>query len=120
MGTATQNESDTDSMYGSWLKIDASYTGGGESAYTGVSYLGYDSKNHRWVITSADEHGGYSIGYSNSANLNGSVWHDGYPADNGTGSFHMTRSTSFSFNGMFPGAHGKMISTHSVCTRTGG
>jgi hypothetical protein len=111
-GMPASTERDTDTMYGSWLRTAASYSG-----YTGVGYLGYDSKAHRWVYVNADEHGGYGIGSSNSANLNGSSWRDAYPADGGTGTFRIVSANEYTFTGMFPNGHGKMVASHSVCKR---
>lgn len=109
-------EHDVNTMYGSWLKLDATYSGGS----TGVSYIGYDSKNHRFTLLSADEHGGYGVASGTGASLNGSKWRDVYPADGGSGVLHVTDASHYSFTGMFPNGHGKMAAARASCTKSSG
>lgn len=107
------SERDVNTMYGGWLRTAATYASG----YTGVSFLGYDAKNRRWVFLNADEHMGYGTGYSNSMRLSGSSWRDAYPADGGTGTLRIVSANQYRFDGMFPGPKG-MVASHSVCSRT--
>ena len=111
-GSPSFTERDVDSMYGHWLRINASYSG-----YAGIDFLGYNTKRHRWIFLSADEHGGYGIVYSNSPGLNGSSWHDGYPVHGNSGTFRIVNSKMYRFDGMGPDAHGKMVASRTVCKR---
>jgi hypothetical protein len=107
-------EHDVNTMYGSWLKTDATYSGGA----TGVTYIGYDTKSHHFVLLNADEHGGYGVASGSGASLDGSSWRDVYPADGGTGVLHITDANHYSFNGMFPNGHGKMAAARASCSRS--
>lgn len=111
-GVPSFTERDVDSMYGRWLRMNASYSG-----YTGTNFLGYDTKNHRWVFVVASERGGYGIAYSDSPNLNGSSWHDGYPVHGNTGIFRIVSSNEYRFDGSGPGAHGKVVASQTICKR---
>lgn len=108
------NEHDVNTMYGSWLKTDATYSGG----RTGVNYIGYDAKNHRFVILSLDERGSYGVASAGGPTLNGSNWHDVYPSDGGSGVLHLTNANHYSFDGTFPDGHGKMVSSRASCSRS--
>lgn len=114
----TYRETDTDAMYGNWLRIDAAYPAqNGQPAGTGVTFFGYDSKNKRWVVTGVGTDGSYFVSTSTSPAFNGSHWSDQYPADHGTAVLHMTQATQYSMDMQNPGAKGKMMTQHAVCTR---
>lgn len=67
----TYRETDTDAMYGNWLRIDASYPAqNGQPAGTGVTFFGYDSKNKRWVVTGVGTDGSYFTASSTSPAFN--------------------------------------------------
>lgn len=111
-GFPSFTERDVDSMYGRWLRMDARYSG-----FTGIDFLGYDTRNHRWVFVVANERGGYGIVYSNSSDLNGSSWHDGYPVHGAGGTFRIVSSNEYRFDGTNPGRHGKILTSQTVCKR---
>lgn len=115
-GMGSTTEHDVNTMYGGWVKSDATYSQ--EGGFSGVDYLGYDSQAHRWVFVVVDQHDGYNVSYSNSANLNGSVWRNGYPAAAGSGVFRMS-ANRYTFDGTFADSNGKMVAQHSVCTKSG-
>jgi hypothetical protein len=113
----TYHETDTDSMWGNWLKISSTYPAqGGQPAATGMGIFGYDGKQGRWYVASADTLGNYSSNYSTSKSLGGSTWHDGYPNNGGTATVSMSKN-QYVVDGKGPGPNGKMMTTHQVCTR---
>jgi hypothetical protein len=111
-GMASTTERAVYSMYGRWLKIDAKVSG-----YAVTEFIGYDAISHRWINMIVGESGGYSLQYSNSTNIDGSTWHSGYPAQNGSGTFRIASPNRHTFDGTFQGSHGKTVTTHAVCTR---
>jgi hypothetical protein len=113
----TYHETDVNTMYGKWLKSDSKYPAqNGDPAGTGQSFIGYDSMSKRWVIAGVDTAGEYFVNYSNSANMDGSTWHDGYPNMHGSAIVHMT-STQYVVDTKGPGAGGKTVTSHEVCTK---
>lgn len=110
----TWRETDTDSMFGSWVRVDSTYPAqNGQRAGTGVGFLGYDAKHHRWIVGSFDTSGDYGISYSNSHAFNGSHWANGYPATGGSTTVMMPNAHEFTVNT----TAGSMGSSHQVCTR---
>lgn len=108
----TYHETDVDSMYGNWLRIDASYAAqAGAPASTSVTFLGYNSKQRRWVVMGVGTDGSYFTSTSTSPAYNGSKWTDQFPNDHGTELIHMTRSTQYSMD--VSGAN----AAHAVCTK---
>jgi hypothetical protein len=100
-----------------WLKLAGTFLAqNGEPAGTSTLFFGYDGKHARWVVTGADTTGSYFTNYSNSANLNGSQWYDGYPNNHGSAIVHST-STTYTVDSKGPGPKGKVITTHEVCTK---
>ena len=85
----TYNETDADTMFGSWLKIYAAYPTQGEApATSGPTFLGYDAKHHRWVITGVATDDTYFTASSNSPAWDGSKWTDAFSNDHGTALVH--------------------------------
>ena len=113
----TYHETDVDTMYGNWLRVDATYPAqNGAPAGTGVTFLGYDSKHGMWVVTGVGTDGSYFMSTSKSAAFNGSKWMDQYPNDRGTAVLHMTRSTQYSMDMTSPMGR-KPVTQHAVCTK---
>jgi hypothetical protein len=114
----TYRETDVDSMYGNWLRINSSYPAqNGAPAGTGVTFFGYDAKNKHWVVTGVGTDGSYFIATSSSPEFNGSKFMDQYPSDHGTTVLHMTKSTEYSMDTQAPNDKGKTMTQHAVCTR---
>jgi hypothetical protein len=114
----TWHEADTYSMWGPWLKDDATYPAqNGQAAATGIGVLGYDAKHHRWYSDGEDTNGQYGSGYSNSSSLGGSKWLDGFPNNNGAGTLSLSKN-QYVYDGKGPNDKGKMITSHQVCTRS--
>jgi len=114
----TWHETDVSAMYGSWLRIDATYPAqNGQHAGTGVAFFGYDSHRGRWLITSVDTLNDYSTGYSTAHAFNGALWHDAYPADGGTATTHTASANQYSVDSSGPDGHGHTVTSHQVCTR---
>jgi hypothetical protein len=113
----TYHETDTDTMFGNWLKIDSTYPAqGGQPAATGVGFFGYDAKQGRWYVTNIDTLGNYSSNYSTSKSLGGSSWHDGYPNNGGSATVSVSKN-QYAVDGKSAGPNGKTMTTHEVCTR---
>ena len=113
----TWHETDVDTMWGVWLKTEATYPAqNGQPAATGTGILGYDAKHHRWYGDGADTNGGYGSGYSNSSGLGGSKWHDGYPDNNGSATISMSKN-QYVVDSKGPNDQGKTITSHQVCTK---
>ena len=114
----TWHESDANTMWGTWLKVDATYPAqNGQPAGTGMTFFGYDAKHSRWIVTSVDTGGGYSSSYSNSPAWSGSKWHDGYPNNNGSGSVTAS-ANQFVIDGSGPNDQGKVVTSHEVCSKS--
>lgn len=114
----TFHESDVDTMYGNWLKVDSEYPAqNGQPAGTGVTFFGYDPKNKRWIVTGVGNEGSYFTAYSNSPNYDGAKWIDAYPNDHGTAIVHVTSNNRYTLDTTAPGAAGKTMTQHAVCTR---
>jgi hypothetical protein len=114
----TFRESDIDTMYGNWIRVNSSYPAqNGQPAGTGATFLGYDARNKRWIVTGVGTEGSYFTAYSNSPNYDGSKWVDAYPNDHGTALVHVISSTQYSLDTTNPGAQGKTVTAHTVCTR---
>ncbi|MBV8116951.1 MAG: hypothetical protein JOZ01_03175 [Candidatus Eremiobacteraeota bacterium] len=114
----TFRETDVDTMFANWLSISSTYPAqNGQPGGSGSTYLGYDSKNKRWVITGVGTDGSYFTAYSNSRNYDGSHWVDAYPADGGTAVIHMPASNRYMLDSSLPNAQGKIVVEHAVCTR---
>jgi hypothetical protein len=115
----TYHETDVDSMDGPWLRMLTTYPPqNGQPAATGTGFFGYDSKHGRWIVTSVDTTGEYSITVSTSHTLNGSQWTDAYPVDNATATFRTVGSTEFTVDVRAPDGHGNTVTSHQVCTRS--
>ncbi|MBV9056646.1 MAG: hypothetical protein JO078_03150 [Candidatus Eremiobacteraeota bacterium] len=114
----TYRETDTDTMYGDWLRVNSSYPAqNGAPASTGTTFLGYDSKKKQWVATGVGTDGSYFTAVSTSPQFNDSHWSDQYPADHGTAVLRMTQSTQYSMDTQTPNGKGKMMTDHEVCVR---
>lgn len=114
----TWHETDVYSMWGPWLKDNASFPSqNGERAGTGMSFSTYDAQHGRWVITYADSNGTYFTASSSSHAFNGSHWVDEYPADNGTATVRMTNANTLVIDSTMPDGHGHVSTGHEVCTR---
>lgn len=110
----TFREIDNDSMYGPWLRMDAMYPAqNGQPAATGMTFMSYDAKHHRWIIGGFDTSGGYFISYSTSPSFNGSHWSDGYPATGGWANVSMPGNNRYTIDT----GGSSMGTTHTVCTR---
>ena len=118
-GGKTYHETDVDSMYGKWLKIESTYPAqNGDPASTGMTFLGYDSKRGHWVVTGLGADGSYFTATSTSPKYDGSTWTDAFPADHGTAVIHMPSNARYTLDASQPGDKGKMETSHSVCTRS--
>jgi hypothetical protein len=114
----TYRETDVDSMFGDWLRIDSTYPAqGGAPAGTGVTFLGYDSKHARWIVTGVGTDGSYFTSVSMSPAFDGSKWTDQYPNDHGTAVLHMPTATQYTMDMQAPSSQGKMTSQHAICTK---
>jgi hypothetical protein len=114
----TYRETDTDAMFGNWLRIDSAYPAqNGQPAGTGVTFFGYDAKNKRWVVTGVGTDGSYFMASSTSPAFDGAKFSDQYPNDHGTAVLHMSSSAQYSMDTQGPGSNGKMMTQHVVCTR---
>ncbi|MBV9276673.1 MAG: hypothetical protein JOZ97_00395 [Candidatus Eremiobacteraeota bacterium] len=114
----TYRETDTDTMYGDWLRVNSSYPAqNGAPASTGTTFLGYDSRKKLWVATGVGTDGSYFTSVSTSSQFNDSHWSDQYPADHGTAVLRMTQSTQYSMDTQTPNGKGKMMTDHEVCVR---
>ncbi len=114
----TSKDTDVDAMYGKWLKIDSTFgAGGGQAAGTSHAFFGYDGKAKRWIFTGVDSNGNYFMNYSGSPAFNGSQWSDGFPNNHGSAVVHMTNTTQYIVDSKGPGAGGKTVTSHEVCTR---
>jgi hypothetical protein len=110
-------ETDTDTMFGNWLRIDTDYPAqNGQPGAKGVGFFGYDAKQGRWYVASVDTMGGYSSAYSTSKSLGGSKWHDGYPNNNGSATVSMSKN-QYTVDNKGAGMHGNVVTSHEVCTR---
>jgi hypothetical protein len=117
-GNQTYHETDVDSLFGNWLRIDATYpASAGAPASTSVTFLGYDSKRGRWVVTGVGTDGSYFTSTSTSPAYDGSKWTDQFPNDHGTALVRMTQSTQYSLDVQTPDDRGKMSTAHAVCTK---
>jgi hypothetical protein len=113
----TYHDTDTDTMFGNWLKIDTDYPAqNGQPAAKGMGVFGYDAKQGRWYVASVDTTGSYSSAYSTSKNLGGSKWHDGYPNNGGSATVSMSKN-QYVVDSKGPDMHGNTVSSHEVCTR---
>ncbi len=114
----TYHETDVDTLYGNWLRIDASYPAqAGQAAGTGTTFFGYDAKHARWIVTGVGTDGSYFTAMSTSPAFDGSKWADQYPNDHGTAVLHMTKTTQYSMDQQGPGPSGKVVTQHGVCTK---
>ncbi len=114
----TWHESDTYSTWGPWLKDDSTYPAqNGQAAATGMGVIGYDAKHHRWYNDGEDTNGEYGSGYSNSAGLGGSKWHDGFPNNNGSATISLSKN-QYVVDSSGPNDKGKMTTSHQVCTKS--
>jgi hypothetical protein len=113
----TYHETDTDTMWSNWLKVDGDMPAqGGQPAMKSMAFFGYDSKQGRWFITSVDTMGNYASNYSTSKNLGGSTWHDGYPNNGGSATVSMSKN-QYTVDSKGRDMHGNMVTSHEVCTR---
>jgi hypothetical protein len=112
------NETDTDTMFGDWLKIESSYAAqAGQPAASGVSYAGYDAKRHHWIVTGVGTDNSYFTAISSSPTWDGAKWTDAYPADHGTAVTHGPSGGKYTLVSSGPGPTGKMMTYTSVCTK---
>ncbi len=110
----TWRETDHDTMFGSWVRMDSMYPAqNGEAAATGIGFFGYDAKHHRWVVGNFDTSGGYSINVSTSPSFNNSHWVDGYPTGGGTATVMMPNATHYTID-----SSGSKGTSHTVCTKS--
>jgi hypothetical protein len=71
--------------YGTWLRLNAAFAAEpGQKPLTAVTFIGFDSGNKRWIISSTQSSGDYFVRASVSKHLSGSWWVDAYPADGAT------------------------------------
>ncbi|MBV8148418.1 MAG: DUF1579 family protein [Candidatus Eremiobacteraeota bacterium] len=112
----TYHETDTDTMWANWLKIDGDMSVQGQPAVKSMGFFGYDPKQGRWYIASVDSMGNYASNYSTSKNLGGSTWHDGYP-NNGGSATVSTSKNQYVVDSKGRDMHGKAVTSHEVCTR---
>ncbi len=116
--STTFRETDTNTMYGNWLRTSSAFAAqAGAPGGTGVSFIGYDVKKARWVITGVDTNGSYFTAASSSPDLDGSVWMDTYPADNGGAVLHLVSATQYILDSHGPGPQGTMTTSHTVCNK---
>jgi hypothetical protein len=114
----TYHETDVDTMFGKWLKISASYSAqNGGTAGNGVTFVSYDTKTRRWIVTGASTDGAYFMATSASPNFDGSKWTDQYPNDHGTAVLHLTPYTKYTMEMTGPNEKGKMTTSRAVCTK---
>ncbi|MGA8533978.1 MAG: hypothetical protein WB615_07720 [Candidatus Tumulicola sp.] len=114
----TYRETDVDSMYGNWLKIESDYPAqNGAPAGTATTFVGYDGKHGHWIATGVGTDDSYFTSYSKWPKFDGSKWYDAYPNDHGTATFQMPTSTSYTMQSVTPNAKGVMSSSHSICTK---
>ena len=117
-GNITFSETDTDTMFGNWLKIESVYPAqAGQPATSGVTYAGYDAKKHQWVTTGVGTDNSYFVATSTSPTWDGAKWTDVYPADHGTAVTHGPSGGKYTLVSSGPGASGKMMTYSSVCTK---
>jgi hypothetical protein len=114
----TYGETDIDTMFGDWLKIESAYPAqGGGPAGNGVTFFGYDSKHSRWIVTGVGTDGSYFTSVSMSPAFDGSKWTDQYPNDHGTAVLHMTKATEYTMDTQMPNPKGKTMTQHAICTK---
>lgn len=112
------DETDTDTMYGNWLKIEAAYPAqAGQPAITSTSYAGYDAKRHHWIITGVGTDNSYFTATSTSSTWDGAKWTDVYPVDHGTAVTHGPSGGKYTLVSSGPGPSGKMMTYTSACTK---
>jgi len=114
----TYNETDTDTMFGNWLKIDAAYLAqGGAPATSGATFVGYDAKHRRWVITGVATDDTYFTASSSSPAWDGSKWTNAFPNDHGTAVVHAPANGKYTVESSTPNMQGKMVMSHTICTK---
>jgi hypothetical protein len=117
-GNKSWQETQVGTMYGKWLKIDATYPAqAGVPAGTSLTFVGYDTAHSHWVVTGVGTDGVYFTASSNSPAYDGSTWTDTYPADNGTATIHMPSAAAYTMDATGPGLDGKVETSHTACTR---
>jgi hypothetical protein len=108
----------TNAIYGAWLRLDAAFLGQrGQAAGTAVTFLGFDSGRHRWIISAAQSSGRYYVRSSTSAKLDGSHWIDAYPSDNGAAILSIISSRRYAFDFSKPGDGKKLYKSDVVCNK---
>jgi hypothetical protein len=105
-------------VYGAWLRLDATFFAqGGKPIGAAVTFLGYDSGAHRWIISAVQSGGSYYVRSSTSAQLNGSRWIDAYPTDKGTAILDLVSPQRYDFSFLQPRTNGKRFTSKVTCTR---
>ena len=114
----TYKETDTDTMFGNWLRIEGALPAqNGAPAGSSTTFAGYDSQHRRWVITGVGTDNSYFTAISNSTAWDGSKWTDVYPDDHGTALVHGPSGGRYTLVSTGPDGHGKMTTSHAVCTK---
>jgi hypothetical protein len=114
----TYRETDVDTMFGDWVRVESTYPAqNGGPAGSGVTFLGYDSKHARWIVTGVGTDGSYFTSVSMSPAFDGSKWTDQYPNDHGTAVLHMTKATEYTMDTQMPNPQGKMMTQHAICIK---
>ena len=114
----TYNETDTDAMYGDWLKISSAYAAQrGQPGMSGTTYAGYDEAHHHWVTEGVGTDNSYFVATSTSPTWDGAKWVDVYPADHGTAVTRGPSGGKYTLVSTGPGPSGKMMTYNSVCNK---
>jgi hypothetical protein len=107
-----------DKMYGPWLQMTSTFPDqNGQKAGTSVKFLGFDSNEGRWIVTSVDSSGVFYVIDSKSRTFDGSHWQDVYPADRGTASVRVQSSSEYTFDASLPSGGGHAYASHTICER---
>jgi hypothetical protein len=85
-------------MFGKWLRLDATFPAqGGLTAFTAVTFLGFDRAANRWDIVSVNPQSYYTR-TSVSSQLADSRWNDEDPADGGRARLHIYGNQHYRFD----------------------
>ncbi len=110
--TFTVNESIAVMPGGAWLHETATDSEKNQPVATEDNYLGYDTRNSRYVLLGITSLGTYYVSTSSSTTLNGSKWQSAFPTGT-SDTLTEDSSTRYTIDGVDAGG----ATTQQVCTR---